>query len=327
MTFNSVLDVFGGSASVSYLFKRMGKQVTYNDYMRWNYIIGLALIENDHVCLSNAEIEDLIAPVTLEDANFVSKTFAGIYFTRQENLWIDAVVSRIKQIRGSYRNRQYKSAVAQYALFQTCLVKRPFNLFHRANLSLRLADVERSFGNKSTWETPFATHFRAFVDEIQEFIITGGQPCHAQNFAASDLPPGNYDLIYLDPPYLKHGAPNETANYWRCYHFLEGLARYSEWPTLINYSHRLRAFSSSTDSIWNDPERNTLAFEGLFEKFPRSTIAISYKKFGAPSIDTLVRLLKRRGKRVKVHTKHYKYALNQQNGCAKLNRECLIIAE
>jgi len=45
LKFETVLDAFGGTGSVSYLLKAMGKQVTYNDYMRWNYLIGTALIE------------------------------------------------------------------------------------------------------------------------------------------------------------------------------------------------------------------------------------------------------------------------------------------
>jgi adenine-specific DNA methylase len=33
LDFSSALDIFGGTASVSYLLKKMGKQVTYNDYL------------------------------------------------------------------------------------------------------------------------------------------------------------------------------------------------------------------------------------------------------------------------------------------------------
>jgi adenine-specific DNA-methyltransferase len=37
--FENVIDVFGGSAAVSYLFKCMNKTVTYNDCLTFNYII------------------------------------------------------------------------------------------------------------------------------------------------------------------------------------------------------------------------------------------------------------------------------------------------
>ena len=48
LDFSSVLDVFGGTGSVSYLFKKMGKEVTYNDILLFNHEIGLALIQNNN---------------------------------------------------------------------------------------------------------------------------------------------------------------------------------------------------------------------------------------------------------------------------------------
>ncbi|MBD3353455.1 MAG: DNA methyltransferase, partial [Candidatus Lokiarchaeota archaeon] len=46
LNFESVLDCFGGTGSVSYLFKKKHKQVLYNDHLRFNHIVGRALIEN-----------------------------------------------------------------------------------------------------------------------------------------------------------------------------------------------------------------------------------------------------------------------------------------
>jgi adenine-specific DNA-methyltransferase len=39
LDFDSVLDGFGGTGSVSFLFKSMGKKVIYNDYLKFNYTI------------------------------------------------------------------------------------------------------------------------------------------------------------------------------------------------------------------------------------------------------------------------------------------------
>src|ERR1035437_10537717 len=99
--FDSVLDVFGGTGVVSYLFKKMGKCVTYNDYMRWNYFVGLALIENNQTRLSDGEVEMLTQPVSRADGAFVSRTFPGAYFTDRENLWIDAIKARIRDLDGT----------------------------------------------------------------------------------------------------------------------------------------------------------------------------------------------------------------------------------
>lgn len=45
LPFNTVLDLFGGTSVVSLLFKRMGKQVTYNDYSLYDHTTGIAFVE------------------------------------------------------------------------------------------------------------------------------------------------------------------------------------------------------------------------------------------------------------------------------------------
>ena len=51
LSFDTALDAFGGTGSVAYLLKSKGKQVTYNDILKFNWYIGTALIENDQVRL------------------------------------------------------------------------------------------------------------------------------------------------------------------------------------------------------------------------------------------------------------------------------------
>ena len=41
-----VLDAFGGSQSIAYLMKQLGKTTYTNDFLNFNYQIGKALIEN-----------------------------------------------------------------------------------------------------------------------------------------------------------------------------------------------------------------------------------------------------------------------------------------
>ena len=82
---------------------------------------------------------------------FIADTFRDIYFLDEENRWLDMVVSNIESLSALYSNAKlrYKKAIAYNALFQSCLAKRPYNLFHRKNLDMRTRDVERSFGNFS----------------------------------------------------------------------------------------------------------------------------------------------------------------------------------
>lgn len=327
LDFTSALDVFGGTASVSYLLKKMGKAVTYNDCLHFNYLIGLAIIENDQTTLTKGDIELVLKPLTDgRSTDFVQETFKGIFFTDRENRWIDNVVTRIASIGKGAPDLVYKRALLHYGLFQSCLIKRPFNLFHRANLHLRTANVKRGFGNKTSWDRRFKSYFFSFCMEASDAVFKGERPCKAIRFEAKDIPNNSYDLVYIDPPYLTRTGDNETSDYRRAYHFLEGLCNYNSWDELIDYrTPNLRMKPRSNE--WIDPDRNSEAFDALFEKFKGSIIVVSYKKFGVPSIDTLLRMFKRHGRKVRSRSRHYIYALNHQNGSAELNREVLLIAE
>jgi adenine-specific DNA methylase len=57
LDFKTALDAFGGTGSVSHLLKRKGKQVFYNDILKFNHIIGKALIENDSTKLTDEDID------------------------------------------------------------------------------------------------------------------------------------------------------------------------------------------------------------------------------------------------------------------------------
>jgi adenine-specific DNA-methyltransferase len=59
LEFSTVLDAFGGTGTISYLLKRMGKQVTYNDILKCNCVTGRAFIANKTAVLSDVEITEL----------------------------------------------------------------------------------------------------------------------------------------------------------------------------------------------------------------------------------------------------------------------------
>lgn len=327
LDFSSALDVFGGTGSVSFLLKKMGKKVTYNDILQFNHEIGLAIIENDNIILEQKDIDRAQLSVPKAKHHFVRDTFRSVYFTDEENEWIDNVITHIKRLEFEPTENIYKRALLYYALFQSCLIKRPFNLFHRRNLYLRFARVNREFGNKTSWDKPFNEHFVRFCAEANKLVFRGRKKCRVVRHDALELPDTRYDLVYIDPPYLTKEGANESSDYLKCYHFLEGLCNYDSWGNLINYDSPNLRMKQTCTNRWINRDQNTKAFDALFEKFSKSIIVVSYKKFGVPSIETLIRTLKRHGKKVRSHSRHYKYALNHQNGEAKLNREVILIAE
>ncbi|RLC66918.1 MAG: DNA methyltransferase [Chloroflexi bacterium] len=303
LPFDTVLDAFGGTGVVGYWLKQKGKQVTYNDILRFNYLIGLALIENNTVHLDTEDIETLLfRHPGLEYSTFIADTFGDIYYTDEENQWLDLVVQNIALLTDPY-----KRALAYYALFQACLVKRPFNLFHRKNLYLRFADVERSFGNKTTWDTSFEAHFRSFVSEVNSLVVDNGRANRALNEDVWDIE-GDYDLVYVDPPYISQRGVG--VDYHHFYHFLEGLARYEEWPALVNYRSKHRRMRR-VPNPWVDAGAIHDAFARLLDRFNSAILAVSYRADGIPSIDDLEEMIRQVKRHVRVHTLDgYQYVLS-----------------
>lgn len=321
--FETALDAFGGTGVVSYLFKKMGKSVTYNDYLTFNQVIGTALIENNAYKVTDEEVNAILQADAPEKK--IADTFRGIYYLNDENIWIDDAIHGIETVFRNKRGARFKRAIAYYALFQACIIKRPFNLFHRNNLNIRTADVVRNFGNKTTWEKPFDVLFRKFVEEANRFVFDGGQQCFSLNQSAFDIEPNGYDLVYLDPPYFAQQGNHETANYLRCYHFLEGIANYNQWEDFIDFSTpnlRIKPEYAPNEFLEDDIYEK---FDNLLDRFRNSAIVFSYKKGGLPGIEYIVKRMKLVKPNVYTKSIHYKYALNHQNGDAKKNREVLII--
>jgi len=316
LEFESALDGCGGTASVSYLLKSHGKQVTYNDNLKFNYHVGHALIANSRVRLADEDLKFLLSKHRgIKYDDFVTRTFRGVYFTKQENEWLDMVIQNIQHLRGPF-----KKSVAYFALFQACLIKRPYNLFHRKNLYMRLANVERSFGNKTTWDTPFEQHFKRFVSEINEAVFDSGVVCQAINYDALEIT-DDYDLVYLDAPYISEKG--QMDDYLWMYHFLEGLVDYASWSERIDFSQKHRPFQKERPS-WKDEKQILQFFREILDHFRKSTLVLSYRNDGLPTERELVKLMKQFKKKVRVvHYGEYQYALSS-NGHSK---EIMIIGE
>lgn len=314
--FETVLDAFSGTSSVGYMFKAMGKSVIANDKMQFNYQIAKAFIENPSVTLNEKDLEFVLR----KDPSFpykmiISNNFEGIYYLDDENIWLDVVVQNIHRV-----SDEYKKALLFWALFQACLSKRPYNLFHRNNLNVRTADVKRSFGNKVTWDKPFDVHFLNFTKQANLAIFDNHKENKAINYDIMEVCPDkiNADLVYFDPPYVPQKG--SLTMYMDFYHFLEGLTSYDCWESKIDHTSKNKTFLK-IKSAWEDRKLISKEFFKSLEKFKDSKIAISYREDGIPTIDDIVMFLKFLGKSVDVKHVDYKYALSKKTNV----REVLIL--
>jgi len=314
LSFETVLDVFGGTGAVSHLFKTAGKQVTYNDLMAFNHQIGLALIENSTQLLTEDDIANILSiDSKVSYPRLIQDTFSGIYYTDHENIWLDRIIYNINH----RLDNSYKQSIARFALYQACIVKRPYNLFHRANLYMRLSNVQRSFGNKITWDTPFETHFRNFAKEANIAIFDNNQVNQAIREDALNTPVGA-DLVYIDPPYLNNKGIG--VDYHEFYHFLEGMTDYNSWTIHIDHQSKHKRLIKK-DSIWNDRNRILDAFRALIKRHQESILVISYRDDGIPSKQQIIEILRDYKKHIVEAEKSQKYALSLQN-----SKEVLLIA-
>lgn len=284
LSFTTVLDLFGGTGSVAYAFKRAGKQVTYNDILAFNHQIGLALIENQSVTLADDAVESICRrDPGCDYDDLIEREFEGIYFTTEENRWLDVAVQNVRRMAD-----RYERALAWFALLQAAIVKRPYNLFHRKNLYMRTADVQRSFGNKASWDRSFPDHFRAFVSQANAAVFDSGEKCHANHQDALTVEPG-CDLVYIDTPYIN--ASGTGVDYRDFYHFLEGMIQYDQWPAMIDHASKHRRLQRTPDP-WSNPRTTYKQFEQLFHRFRDGILVVSYRADGTPTIAELENLLR-----------------------------------
>ena len=307
LIFESILDIFGGTGTFSYKAKLEGKQIYYNDIFKFNSIIGKALLQNNSHKIKNNEIDFVLTKHSSSNYKYyINENFKDIYYLEKENRLIDIMVQNINELENNY-----SKYIAFYSLFQVCLIKRPFNTFHRKNLNLRLNDVKRDFGNKTTWEKDIETAFRNFCNEANSYVINNGKRNFVENKSALKCDK-IADLIYIDPPYVSEKGSH--VNYHSRYHFLEALTNYDTFIDKINFdklNHEVQINKSlefeSKLTIKDDIEK-------LIKKYSNKIIVFSYRNKGIPSIKELKSIFIDNNMECKIHMiKSHSYALNKKN--------------
>ena len=316
-----ILDLFGGSAICSLYFQMNNIKTTYNDILKFNSINANGILEND---LNNIPSEEEIKMIfktsnTINYKSFIYDTFKDIYYTDDENKLLDIFRENIKY----YSNENItKKNIMYYFIFQSLISKRPYNLFHRKNLSIRTADVKRNFGNKVTWEKTFIVHMLKFRKELiklyaQKKIIAIGNT-NIINMSYNKIPDdiiSDIDTIYIDPPYFKKDC--KDSQYFDNYHFLEGFISES-WDASIDFSTKHLKLKTSNDNVIENADK---MFDNIIDKYGNKNLVISYNTEAFPKVSNIETKLKK--KYSKVITTHidYKYALSKTK-----SQEVLILA-
>lgn len=288
----SVLDAFSGSGCVSYMLKQHGLRVISNDFMHFSFHIAKATVENPNVILNDNDLNMLIK-LNSDAGNFISDTFRGLYFSDEENQFLDSLRSNIE-----FLDNPYKKSLALASISRACMKRRARGIF--TYVGNRYDDGRRDM------KMSLQEHFIENVNEFNQAVFDNGKSNLSLNSDVFDLDV-QADLVYLDPPYF---TPHSDNDYTRRYHFVEGLVR--QWDGVeIQYNTKTKKFKRyetpfiSKDTVYE-------AFDKLFNKFQDSILVVSYSSNSIPNKNELTDLLKKYKDNVKLHQVEHLYSFGNQ---------------
>jgi adenine-specific DNA methylase len=220
--YDSILDLFGGSACVSMVMKMLGKRVIYNDLLKSSYYYGLSFIENNQYYLNKKEIEYLLN----ESDNiglFVEKNYLD-RFTINEARFLDSYRENVLYLKELYEDKdlwdiktqQIKEALA-FSSLQLYVMDKCF-VGGRLNRGQILAEMKHRISHKRNNGSEMS--FKNI--KYKTFIVKdNAKENKAYNMDALDLLSNknidtDVDLAYIDPPY-----GNEMSDYCDMYSFFE----------------------------------------------------------------------------------------------------------
>lgn len=275
------LDAFGGSQSIAYLLKQLGKRTVTNDFLEFNNEIGKALIENPGFKLTQDDLELLFsANRNPQEYNLMEKLFSDLFFTREEAAFVDSFRSNV-----SLLDNQYKQALALAIMCRSMTRKVTMGHFAHTQALVYAADPARVKRNRSLIR-PLKELFLELLPAYNAAVFDNKENNKSYNENILDLLPQleGIDLAYFDPPYC-----NSHADYQSFYHLLETFVVYWKDKQFVNGTKRYepRRYSGF--------DKNGEAVHNLRRMFERAqhipTWLVSYNDRSYPDIDTMVSMI------------------------------------
>jgi len=307
LDFETAADPFVGSGCVAYLLKSMGRRVVASDFLIFPTVLAKATIENSHEHIDGPALKKILAPVR-KGPDFIERTFAGIFYAREDLRFLDRVAHNIAKL-----DSHDHQALARAALIRSCLKKQPRGVF--TVTGARYDDGRRDL------RLSIEEHFLEQIEAFNRIVFDNGKRHTVRRSDVFDLRPRGVDLVYLDPPYVPRADDN---CYIKRYHFLEGLSCY--WRGLKIMKHTKVRKIAKQFTPFSYRRTAIEAFDRLFRLYRKSIIVLSYSSNGYPNLDELETLMRRYKRTVVTYEKPHRYHFGTHNAVERAEvQEYLIV--
>ncbi len=288
----SFLDAFSGSGCVSYAVKTKGIKVHSNDFLKFCFHIANASTANQKAKLTDSEIKML---AMRSECGFVSETFQNLYFNDNDNNFLDGLHKQIQKL-----NDGYKKSIAYAAIARAMVKRRPMGMF--AYTGHRYDDGRRDL------TLSLKEHFIDAAKAWNSAVFNSQNKCTTSNKDIFEITKNNFDMVYLDPPYMSKSSDND---YTRRYHLVEGFIDY--WKNYKIQQHTKTKKIESIPSLFSSKASVYEGFDRLFARHKNSILVVSYSSNSIPSKSEMIQLLKKYKRQVEIIEIQYRYTFGNHS--------------
>ena len=307
----TVFDAFSGTSSVGYYFKAQGKRVIANDFLKFNYHIGKAVIENKNTTLSQKDV-DLLLQKNKDAGSLIGEVFTEVFFEKSQAQFLDNFRANVDLL-----GNEYKKSLA-LAIMNRALTRKVL-LGHFAHLkALEYSRTPKRVKRNPAITRPIKDLSLELVNEYNGAVFDNEKENKVYCEDTIDLTGKlkNVDLVYFDPPY--YGC---HPDYQAFYHFLETFVEYWKDKEFISGT---KQYYPKKESGFVQKNKIIDSFKNLFENSRHIPYwLISYNSKSYPDKETLEGLIKQHRK-VKVFEHEYQNHYGGK-GSRKGTREYLFL--
>lgn len=276
----TALDAFSGSQSVAFLLKQLGIRTLTNDFLNFNYQIGLALIENQNEILTELDFEILYSDNPNKSKyTLIEDIYTDVFFERSQAIFLDNYRANVALLAN-----QYKQALALTLINRSLTRKITMGHFGHTQALVYANNAQRIKRNPNL-ARPIKDILQDLLPKYNKAIFHNGKENKSYASNILELLPEllkteKIDFVYFAPPYC-----DSHADYQSFYHLTETYTQYWHDKQFIN---RIRRYAPQLYSGFDKKKDAPAAFAQLFQaaqEIPHWLI--SYNNRSYPDIDTL----------------------------------------